>query len=62
MNHFLSHTEIANLRHIIEEHERIANQLESLAQTSEKQEISNKLHKDAEVAKLLHQQLLTTFN
>ncbi|WP_067727482.1 hypothetical protein [Oceanobacillus damuensis] len=62
MNFYLSHSEIENLRYIIGQHERIANQLESLAYTSVKPDVREKLLSDAERAKLAQQQLLTFYN
>lgn len=34
MNQYLTHTELENLHYLIGEHQKIANQLEVLAQTS----------------------------
>ncbi len=60
MNYFLSHTEMANLRYIIEENDRILMRLETLAQTTDNIEIRNKLHTDADSAKLAQSYLLSS--
>ncbi|WP_010651238.1 hypothetical protein [Oceanobacillus massiliensis] len=62
MNYFLSHTEMENLRYVTGEHERISNQLESLAENSNNPVTRIRLHQDAEHAKLAHRQLLSYFS
>ncbi|WP_249872052.1 hypothetical protein [Oceanobacillus saliphilus] len=62
MNFFLSYAETENLRHIIGQHDQIANRLESLAQNCADRDMQVRLRTDAEAAKLAQQQLLTFFN
>lgn len=47
---------------MIEKNDRILMRLETLAQITENKEIRNKLHTDAEAAKLAQKYLLSSFN
>lgn len=58
----MSHSELENLRYIIDEHEKVANQLEYLSQTIQNPEVRSQLQMDAESAKEAQRQLLTIFN
>ena len=61
MNQYLTHTELENLHYLIGEHQKIANQLEVLAQTSANPKIKSNLKIAAESAKAAHNQMLSSF-
>ena len=61
MNHYLSYAELENLRHLIDRHQKVAEQLEQLSARPAASEIQAKLQEEAVTARQIHEHLLSTY-